>query len=234
MVPALEERQAVNVVPVQMGEQDVAGEGPPPSRAETRRMPVPASRGGWAATARAGASSSARSPHRTCAPRNERIRLLEPVWIREYRRNGPAPVSIAPGLRAGAPRTTPRDPLARVDRPRRPPPGTGSPPRASTCGRRSSRWARSPRRAPGPYSARCSPSCSTRITPSRTRKTRSPVPPAGEDGCRRGSARSTPCLAPMTRAERDRSSAVSTAVTAPRSPGRPKGCAGRTTGGTSP
>ena len=148
----------------------------------------------------------------------------------------PHPLSIAPDLRGGAPPRAPRDPSA---------PSWS----ASTIATRhgvtaasvdvrapSSRWARSPRSAPGPYSARRSPSCSTRMTPSRTRKTSVPGSPClRQDGAGRealdldlaASAHDPGRERALERGLDRRHERLGVLVA-------PRACAGRTTGGTSP
>ena len=124
--PLSKNGQPLHVVPVQMGQQDGAGEGPSlqeggdPTEAGSRIE----QQGGRRRAGR-GHVDVGRERHagRVAAVANEfgsggRCRSASTAEM------DPHPISIAPGLRGGAPRTAPRDPIARVDRPRPRPPGT--------------------------------------------------------------------------------------------------------------
>ena len=166
-VAGREERQPVDVIPVQVGEQDRAGERRgPPSSGVTRRRPVPAS----STSAGPAASSWRDAPRTRCGRRSGGTPRPARGSSRGHRRGVRAP-SASAGVFAPVPPGQLHQrgavELAGVHRRH---PARGDRDQRRRCGSPPSRCARSPSIAPGPYSASRSPSRSTRITPSRMRK----------------------------------------------------------------
>jgi hypothetical protein len=184
MVAALEERQPLNVVPVQMGQEDCPVERLPVEKARPVGAPVPAS-SSRVGTVVPGAESSAVERERHAGGVTAVANELGPgagvdprvpqKWTRtrSVSRLVFAAVPFGELLKVRALQ------LIGLDH-GHPAGGDG---RQRRCAGTLLEMGSLPRRAPGPYSARRSPSCSTRITPSRTRKTSVPGSPLlGQDG----------------------------------------------------
>ena len=186
------------------------------SRAETRRTPVPASsrRVGGDGPEPGTRRHRPTAPRRMCGPRNGRIRIPEPAWIHEYRRNGPAPDQY----RAWSSRRCPSDSSCEIR----------SLESIGLDDRHPARGHRLERRRAGALLEVCPLSeegarpvlgqaLTVVLDPDHPVENEEdlvcPAHPAWRGCRRRGIVRSPPSSRPMTRAESERSNAVSTAVT---------------------
>ena len=186
VVPCGEERKALEVVPVQMREQDRAGEGP----AVQERGGGPQARAGVEYQGRrlgavvvhrdaGGVSPVAHEISAGC-----RGGPPHPAEVESHRRSAPRGLLLVLSLAAVAPGELVQVPAFELIRLHRSDPAAGSPQRASrsACRLRGARARRASRR--GRTRPVALPSCSTRSTPSRSRKTSDPRRPAAPASCR--------------------------------------------------
>ena len=219
-VAPVEERQPLDVVPVQVREQDRAAKARPFSSGVTAAGRCPRPGASVGAVVVVGRERDARG----VAAVPDELRSRRRGRAADAAQLYPHRSSLPDRLRGGAPRPAP-------------PERTASNCAADTDATRHavtaisvdvrtppSRCARSPSSAPGPYSASHSPSRSTRITPSRPGRCRCPARPGGPARAPAGSFVMTGLAAPcISCTDSECSSAVSTAVTSASESSSPHG-----------